>query len=359
MEIQGNVSAMMMDKNASDPDFKYLSNIGKTVKNATNLTRDLLGFARGGSYELCLADLNELVHNEDMMFGSTKKEVFINETLQDGLWPAKVDQGQIQQVLMNLYVNAVQAMPESGGKIAVRTENIELDEDQTRAPGVKPGAYVKIRIEDNGCGMPETEVEKIFEPFYTTKKPGVGTGLGLSSAYGIIKNHGGFITVSSEEGSGTVFDVYLPAEPGARVEKEKDTPRKSDAIEKGTECILVVDDERMVANACLRMLKRLGYRGMVAHSGEEAVSVYENHHKEIDLVLLDMLMPGTGGGETYDKLKAVNPRVRVLLSSGFNRNSQARDILAKGCSGFIQKPYDLHQLSAKLREILDKKINTA
>jgi len=354
MEIQGQVSVMLTEQTNSEADQEALRNIDKTVKKASLLTKDLLGFARGGGYNVQLTNINELAHNEDIMFGSTKKEVIIHEDFQDDLWPVKADPGQIQQVLMNLYVNAVQAMGEAGGDIFVRTRNMVLDENLAIARGVAPGSYIQLVVEDNGCGMEEAVLQRIFDPFFTTKDSAKGTGLGLSSVYGVIKNHKGAVEVSSQKDKGTAFSVYLPALPENRIEKEKDkTAPASPGAVQGSECVLVVDDEKMVANACVRMLKKLGYSVMTAGSGEEAVSLYENHIHEVDLVLLDMLMPGMGGGETYERLKQINPRVKAVLSSGFSLNQQAREILAKGCNGFIQKPYDIEQLSAQMRNVLD------
>ena len=201
-----------------------------------------------------------------------------------------------------------------------------------------PGPYVKVGVKDEGCGMDKATLEKIFDPFFTTKETGVGTGLGLSSVYGIVKSHGGMVRVVSEKERGTSFFIFLPAMIRGAVKKEKETA--APAVQGGAEAILVVDDEEMVIKACSRMLKRLGYNVVAVQSGEEAVSLYRQRYRGIALVLLDMLMPGMGGGETYDKLKQINPHVKVLLSSGFSLNNQAREILARGCSGFIQKPYD-------------------
>lgn len=353
MSIQGYVSAMLMGRTPSDPDFEQLTHIDQSVKKAGMLTRNLLGYARGGTYNVQPTDLNELIRNEDKLFGEAKKEIRIEEQFEEDLWLANVDQGQIQQVLMNLYVNAAQAMPATGGTIHVRTRNVSLNEEDVRGYDILPGEYVQVTVKDSGCGMDKATMAKIFDPFFTTKKPGVGTGLGLSSVYGIVKSHGGMIRVTSEKEKGSAFFIVLPALGKGAVAKEREaTPVPPRG---GMETVLIVDDEEMVVSACSRMLKRLGYKVIAVGSGEAAVLLYKQHGREIALVLLDMLMPGMSGGETYSRLKEMDPHVKVLLSSGFSLNHQARDLLAKGCNGFIQKPYDIGAISLKLREILDPK----
>jgi two-component system cell cycle sensor histidine kinase/response regulator CckA len=210
MAIQGRTSIMLMDKDSSHPDFGHLKGIEGYIGSAADLTKQLLGFARGGKYEVKPTDLNELIKKETRMFGRTKKEITIHEKYEDNLWPVEVDRGQIQQVLLNLYVNAWQAMP-SGGELYIRTQNVTLDENYLKPHQFEPGRYVQISITDTGIGMDKATRERIFDPFFTTKEIGRGTGLGLASAYGILKNHGGFINVYSEKGHGSTFNIYLPA----------------------------------------------------------------------------------------------------------------------------------------------------
>jgi len=198
--------------------------------------------------------------------------------------------------------------------------------------------------------MDEAARQRIFEPFFTTRKMGRGTGLGLASVYGIIRNHGGFIDVYSERGHGTTFDIYLPASE-KKVMKEKTL---TGIIIKGSESILLVDDEHVVIDVGKELLEELGYEVLLARSGREAIEIYEENKEKMDLVILDMIMPDMSGGDTYDRLKEINPDIKVLLSSGYSIDGQATEILNRGCEGFIQKPFDIKQLSQKLREILDK-----
>jgi len=198
--------------------------------------------------------------------------------------------------------------------------------------------------------MDKTTQEMIFDPFFTTKEMGRGIGLGLASAYGIIKNHDGIINVDSEEGEGTTFNIYLPA-------TEKETIRKEHLPEKmlkGAETVLLVDDEDMILDACEQLLKEMGYKVLMAKGGKDALKIYKKNRDEIDMVILDMIMPDMGGGETYDRLKEIDPKVKVLLASGYSIDGQASEILDRGCNGFIHKPFQMENLSREIREVLDK-----
>jgi CheY-like chemotaxis protein len=189
---------------------------------------------------------------------------------------------------------------------------------------------------------------RIFEPFFTTRGKGQGTGLGLSSAFGIVKSHNGFMTVRSEKESGSTFSVFLPASPRTGAQAQ----RPAGAVQSGVKTILLVEDEEMVADIGRQMLERLGYRTLVARAGDEALAFYAERRAEIDLVILDMIMPGLGGGAVFDRIRAINPEAAVLLSSGYSLNGQALEILKRGCRGFIQKPFNLEQLGQKIREAL-------
>ncbi len=349
MGIQGNVSLMLLDTDSTRPHYQKMEHIEQYTKKGADLTKQLLGFARGGKYEVKSADLNILIEKSSRMFGSTRKEIKIHKKYNKQLWMVEVDQGQIEQVLLNLYVNAWQAMP-GGGELYLGTENVVLDENFIRAYPVKLGNYVNISVTDTGLGMDEATQQRIFDPFFTTKEMGRGTGLGLASVYGIIKNHNGIIDVSSEKGEGATFNIYLPASE-KEIIGEKDSTKK---ILKGSEIILLVDDEDMIIDINKELLEELGYKVITAMSGREALEIYERNQDQVDMVILDMIMPDMGGGETYDGLKQIDPEIIVLLSSGYSINGLANEILDRGCNGFIQKPFGVKELSHKIREILDR-----
>jgi two-component system, cell cycle sensor histidine kinase and response regulator CckA len=349
MGILGNISLILIGIDESNPDFEKLKTIESHVQNATELTKQLLGFARGGKYEVKPTDLNILIEKNIKMFGRTKKEISIHTKFEENIWNVEVDRGQLDQVLLNLYVNAWQAMPK-GGNLFIQTRNEIIDENFIKPYQVIPGKYVKISIADTGIGMDDNTLRRIFEPFFTTKKIGRGTGLGLASAYGIIKNHGGFIDVTSKLGEGTTFDIYLPITDKV-IQTEKATIH--DLIT-GNESILFIDDEEMILDVGKQFLERLGYKVSLAKNGFEALKYFRENKDSIDLVLLDMIMPEMSGSETFDNLKTLKPDVKVLLSSGYSIDGQAQYILERGCDGFIQKPFNIEEISEKIREILSK-----
>jgi PAS domain S-box-containing protein len=347
MGIQGYASLILYSMETNHPHYDKLKSIEDFVRSGADLTRQLLGFARAGKYEVKPVDLNEIIHKTSTMFGRTKKEITVHYKHQRDLHIVEVDHGQIEQVMFNLYINAWQAMP-AGGDLYIETKNIALDESYVKPYTVKSGEYVKISVTDTGPGMDERTRERIFEPFFTTKEMGRGSGLGLASVYGIVKNHNGFINVYSEKGHGTTFNIYLPA-----LSKEVPTKKTSVRALKGSETILIVDDEDAVISVCKELLEALDYKVITAYSGKDAVGIYRSKKEEIDLVILDMIMPEMGGGEAFELMKAINPGIKVILSSGYSLNGHAADIMKQGCKTFIQKPFSIDELSKKIREVLD------
>ncbi len=356
MNIQGNASLMFLDTAASHPYHERLKNIELSVKSGADLTRQLLSLAMGGKYELKLTDPNEIIDKTSSIFGRTKKEIKIHRGYQKDIWTVEADQGQIEQVLLNLYVNASHAMP-SGGDLYLQSENTILDEAYVEPFKIEPGRYVKISITDTGVGMDEETRKRIFEPFFTTKEMGKRPGLALAFVYGIIKNHDGIINIYSEKGKGTTFNIYLPA-TSVKCKELSAEGEEHDEIARGTETVLLVDDEDIIIDVGEKILEALGYKVLIARGGKEAIEIVSKAHElppAPDIVILDMVMPEIGGGEAYDRMKEINPDIKVLLSSGFSINGEATEILERGCNGFIQKPFNIGQLSQKIREILDKK----
>jgi len=347
--IMGNTSLVLLDIEPTHPHYGRLKSIEKLVEGGSKLTKQLLGYASEGRYEVRPISLNQVVKETADTFGTTKKEMRVHRELDEEVWGVKADQGQIEQVLWNLYVNAADAMPK-GGDLFLKTMNV-TDEDMEGKPyKPKPGNYILLTVRDIGVGMDQKTVKRVFDPFFTTKELGRGTGLGLASVYGIVKAHGGYIDVDSKKGQGTTFEIYLPASEI----KGEETLQSAGHIAKGSETILLVDDEAMILNVGTSVLQELGYTVFKAQGGREAVELYKKDGDTIDLVILDMIMPDMRGSETYDRMKDINPNVKVLLSSGYSIDGQATEILNRGCDGFIQKPFSMKGLSGQIREILDK-----
>jgi len=348
MHIQGNISLMLLDVDSSHPHNERLKSIEQSVMRGSDVSKQLLGFARGGKYDVEKMDLNDIVEKSSQVFGRTKNEIKIFRKYQTDVWTVEADQGQIEHVLLNLYRNAWQAMP-GGGELYLEVNNVHLDREFVRPYNLDPGDYVKISIRDTGVGMDKDSQERIFDPFFTTKETVRGTGMGLPSAYGIISNHKGVITVQSVLGEGTTFSIYLPT-PKKEVKIEREVPRE---VSRGKETVLLVDDEDMIIEIGKEMLEKMDYKVFATRNGAEAVKIFKENKDIIDLVILDMIMPDMGGGETYDRMKEIKADVKVLLSSGYSVNGEATSILERGCSGFIQKPFSMKDLLSKIRVILD------
>jgi len=350
MGIQGNSSLMLMDIDPTHQFYERLKSIEQQAISGSKLTAQFLGYARRGRYEVKPINLNKLVEETSDTFGRTKKEITIHREFTEDLFAIEADQGKIEQVLLNLYVNAADAMP-GGGHLILKTMNITHEDMRGMQYDPKPGNYILLAVSDTGIGMEKKTIKRIFDLFFTTKEMGKGTGLGLASAYGIIKSHGGYIDVESEKGHGSTFKIYLPAS-GKIIEK---AVSRADKIVKGYGTILLVDDEEMILNVGQDILEALGYEALTAKSGKEAIEQYKKKKDKISLIILDMIMPEMGGGETYDILKGINKDIKVILSSGYSIEGQATEILNRGCNGFIQKPFSIKDLSQSIRRALDSR----
>jgi CheY-like chemotaxis protein len=281
------------------------------------------------------------------IFSRTNKTIEVATELHPDTPTAEVDRGQLEQVLLNLYLNAAQAMP-GGGRLAVRSERSHLDGPYARALGLEAGRYLRLSVTDTGEGIDPQIQKKIFEPFFTAKRPGKGSGLGLASAYGIVKKHRGVITVYGEPGHGATFVIMLPASDSPHVAETNG----SAAPITGTGLVLIVDDEEAIREVARAMVSSLGYEPLVAASGTEALALYAAHKGKIKGVVLDLIMPGMSGGETFDRLQEIDPDARVLLASGYSLEGQASDILKRGCRAFIQKSFGLTEFSEKLHAVV-------
>jgi len=346
--IQGNVSLMQMEIKPEHSHYQRLSRIEEQVKRGANLTRQLLGFARGGKYDVRNIYVNELIRKSSQFFLEARKEIEANMELQENLYSVEADAGQIEQVLINIYINAAQAMP-GGGRLHIQTTNVQLREEEASRYGLRPGKYIKISITDSGTGMDRSTLARIFEPFFTTKAQEGGTGLGLASSYGIVRNHGGIINAYSEPERGSTFNTYLPAS-GDELEEIKRAYQG--AMVSGGGGILLIDDENIIRDVAGEMLQLLGYTVYQAAGGKEAIDVYLTNKDKIDLVILDMILPGMNGAQVLEELKQITPDVKVILSSGYSMQGEVQKVMESGCLGFIQKPYLITELSRTVQQVL-------
>lgn len=346
--ILGYTSLAKMQLHEGHPLYRAIDTIEKSASRAAELTNQLLGFARGGRYQVQPTDLNQVVNRVLAIVSRTfDRSITIETALEVELWAVEADSGQLEHSLLNLCLNARDAMP-AGGTLHIETKNTSLDAHQAgRLVGLAAGDHIVLAVSDTGIGIdPETE-KRIFEPFFTTKDKGKGTGMGLAMVYGIVKNHGGCITVSSELGHGSTFQIYLPASQkkatSHRAATEEEIPR-------GSGVILLVDDEAIVRDMGSTLLCELGYQVLVAVDGEEACAIYRDH--PVDMVILDVVMPGLSGKETFERLRQIDPGARVLVSSGYSIDGQPAELVQSGAMGFIQKPYSLRTLAVAVRDAI-------
>ncbi|SDB28576.1 PAS domain S-box-containing protein [Desulfonatronum thiosulfatophilum] len=348
----GNIELLLQGKPSDHPDATRLQNVAKSINHAAQLVRQLLLFGRKAESRKARVNLNHEVQEAVRILERTiPKMIALELHLDPSVWPLLADSVQIEQILLNLAGNAVDAMPE-GGKLMVETSNTVLDEAFIRLhPGASAGPHVLLTVTDTGSGMDKEVLEHVFDPFYTTKEVGKGTGLGLASVYGIVKSHGGHIQCYSEPGNGTTFKVFWPAERGDEDLTEEDSQESS--IEGGSETILVVDDDPQIRELTWEALKMLGYSVRMAVNGEQALEMYQEPNSPIDLVLLDLNMPGMGGHKCLKELLRFDPAVKVVISSGYSANGQGRDTMASGAKGFLGKPYQMKEMATIVRRVLD------
>jgi len=331
--------------------YKNIHEIESSAQRAATLTKQLLSFAKGGKYQPRLTNINNILSEALELISRTMgASIVVDSDLQPDAWTVEVDRTQMQQVLMNLCINSREAMPD-GGTLTIETRNVEVTEEEIKPVYIPmtPGKYVRMSVADTGAGMDEETKRRAFEPFFSNKKE--GTGLGLAMVYGIISNHKGFITLYSEPGKGTTIRAYLPAVEKAAEERPAEPVRE---VHPGEGTILIIDDEPVVRNVLARMLERMGYNVIAAGTGRDGVAIYSDKKDEIDLVLLDMIIPDMPGGQIFSRLQEIDPDVQILLSSGFTETEVAIEAQRRGALGFLEKPYTMGDLSDAVRRALNK-----
>lgn len=328
---------------------KYADIILKGAERASELTRNLLAYSRKAKFVTRLTDIHEPVQEAVALLKRTiDRRITIKTELKASPSQITGDSTLLQNAVMNLGINARDAMPD-GGTILFRTDNVVLDELYCSIhPGLVPGDYIEIEISDTGSGIPEEIMGRIFEPFFTTKKFGQGTGLGLAAVYGTVKEHRGDINVFSEKGHGTVFKIFLPVDSSTG--EHNDAPAEQPLT--GSGCILLIDDEAIIRNIAQAQLTHLGYDVLIAEDGESGIEIFRQEKDRISLVILDLVMPKISGQETMRRILEIEPAAKVLIASGFNYHEGENDLPALGAAGFIQKPFQLLKLSRVVAEVL-------
>ncbi|MBF0468482.1 MAG: response regulator [Desulfamplus sp.] len=418
MGIQGYTSVIKLALGTEHSCYNKLMSIEKSIAKGSNLISQLLNFARGGVSNIQAANLNFVIKEALELFSVNKKNIQIHLDLKKDLWNVNVDVCQLEQVFLNMFINAHHAM-EKGGKIIVKTDNLRLNKLEADKVNLNPGSYIKISIKDTGHGIDEKHHKKIFDPFFSTKKRSKGTGLGLASAYGIVKKHNGTITVSSSPGNGALFTIFICValdnscvvaescvqgkaqtksmaspepehckaadsfkDPGKSLEKshhktlskepctvmclqdpDSSTSKKSEQYEKkrnfdhrlpGDRRItaLVIDDEPFVQQMTVGMLKEMCIDTITAYSGRDGIQKYMEDPDRIDLVILDMVMPGMGGFETFRYIRKLDPDARILIASAYKQENEVDRMVAQGGCSFLEKPYDADLFYDRISSLL-------
>lgn len=350
--IYGFTQILMLDKEENDPELKYLKEIEKAVERASDLIKRILIFSRRVKSELIPLHLNnEVLQTRKMLERIIPKMISIELRLSPDLSLIKGDRAQIEQVIINLATNSRDAMPD-GGKLLIETQNFTMDKTFCeKNKGAKPGDYVLLKVSDTGQGIDPEVKDRIFEPFFTTKEAGKGTGLGLPMIYGIVKNHGGYIKCESEKGKGTTFSIYFPAIISEDIIKGE-KGREQKFMKKGVlDTILIVDDEEDILNFTKEILEKTGYKTFVASDGESAIQVYEKHKDKIDLIILDLIMPGMSGKRCLEEIIKLNPNAKILITTGYLETQELLSERRWNIKGYLSKPYSVNQLLKKISEI--------
>jgi PAS domain S-box-containing protein len=350
--IQSYSQVLLMTKSKDDPDCGKLKNIEKCTQRAGQLTKQLLAFSRKAEANFTSVNINELLGNaKEFLDKIMPSSITVSLSLSEEVRPVRADTSHLEQMIMTLAVNAQEAMPQ-GGKFLIETKNVALDENYCLThSGVKAGEYVLIAITDTGSGIEPEVMEHIFEPFYTTKEVGKGTGLGLAMVHGIVKSHGGYITSHSDHDTGTTFNIYLPVIAERSAQAEKDMAEVT-PLSRGQGTILLVDDEESLRQVGQEFLEIQGYTVITAATGEEALEIYKMRQGGVDLVLLDLIMPGMGGRACLKKILQINPSQKVVVASGFSANAQAQEVIEDGALSFLNKPYDLSGMIKIINDVL-------
>jgi signal transduction histidine kinase/CheY-like chemotaxis protein len=349
--ILGHTELALDQVEPHNPLRESLEEIEKAAKRSADITRQLLAFARKQTVAPKVLELNDTVSGMlKMLRRLIGEDVALNWKPGGCLWRVKIDPSQVDQLLANLLTNARDAIS-GAGSISIETNNVVLDSHYCEGhPGFTSGEYVLLTVTDDGCGIEKDKLTRIFDPFFTTKEVGQGTGLGLATVYGIVKQNGGFINVYSEKGMGATFRIYLPR---ALADASENFCEYEAAPRGGKETVLIVEDEEAILNLGKRSLSALGYRVLAANSPARAIRLAEENAGSIDLLVTDVVMPEINGKELYEKISAIQPGLRCLFMSGYTANVIAhRGVLDEGVS-FLQKPFSLKTLGLKVREVLD------
>ncbi len=352
--ISGYTQILLLNKNPDNPEYKDLKAIEESVQKASSLTKQLLVFARKSESNLKPIDLNKAVSKiSDILIRTIPKMIKIELSLEKNLKAINADPIQIEQIIMNIGLNAAHAMPD-GGRLMIETINVNYEKNDARDFELDQKEYVLLSISDTGIGMDEETQKHIFEPFFTTKEVDSGTGLGLAMVYGIIKNHKGHINCKSKHGYGTTFSIYFPV-----IKTLPAAININDVVEKelckGNETILLVDDEEPLRRLGHDLLERQGFTVISAESGEKALEIYKRNKQIIDLVILDVSMPGMGGYMCFEELRKIDSNVKVIIVTGYSADGKIKEIINSGAAAFVGKPYRLNIILNKIREILNTK----